>query len=80
MAHRPYPSRERALHQVERHVDEVGSITDVRLRTVTPFGHRLIGGADTAVEALSSSLAASFAKMLPTAQRPPVDEYRISTR
>jgi hypothetical protein len=76
--HRPYPNADRALRQISRHDDEVGPVTEAGPRAVTPFGQQLIDGTSAAVQALSSSLAVSFAKMLP--QQLPVDEYRLSTR
>lgn len=82
MTYRPYPSRDRALHQIDRHIDEVGPVTEAAPHAVTPFGQQLIDGTNAAVQAVGSSLAASFAKMRqpqPVAQ-PPVGEYRLSTR
>lgn len=78
MTYRPYPNIDRALRQLDRHIDEVGPITEAAPRAATPFGQQLIDGTSAAVQAVGSSLAASFAKMLP--QPPPVDEYRLSTR
>jgi hypothetical protein len=71
MAHHPYPSRDRALHQVDRHIDEVGPMVDGRPHAVTPFGQRLIDATEAAVQSLGRSL---------TNVQPPVDEYRLSTR
>ncbi|MFJ4925238.1 hypothetical protein [Streptomyces sp. NPDC088736] len=75
MAHRPYPSRDRALHQIDRHIDEIGPMIGGRPHAVTPFGQRLIDATDTAVQALGRSLAASMKNMQPS-----VDTYRLSSR
>ncbi len=80
-SHRPYPNRDRALRQIDRHIDEGRLMIMDDPHAVTPFGQRLIEGADAAALAVGSSLAASFAKMLPPVkQAPPVDTYRLSTR
>lgn len=83
MAHQPYPSRDRALHQIDRHIDEVGPMIGGRPHAVTPFGQSLIDGTNAASQAIGDALAGAFAKMVPAPQRGdeyPVDEYRLSTR
>lgn len=75
MAHRPYPSRDRALHQIDRHINEVGPLVDRRPHAVTLFGQRLIDATEAAVQSLGRSLAESM-----TSMHPPVDSYRLSSR
>ncbi|WP_435279158.1 hypothetical protein [Streptomyces sp. 1222.5] len=39
MSHRPYPSTDRALHQLDRHDDETGPLAEPR--TLSPIEQRL---------------------------------------
>lgn len=82
MTYRPYPNADRALRQIDRHIDEAGPITEAAPRAVTPFGQQLIDGTNAAVQAVGASLAASLAQMRrpQPVEQPPVGEYRLATR
>ncbi|MGW2048515.1 hypothetical protein ACWCPF_25535 [Streptomyces sp. NPDC001858] len=64
MSHRPYPNRERALRQLERHVDPAPAIPAPT--ALLQFGESMA----RMREGARRVLAAQFA----------VDEYRLSTR
>lgn len=63
MSHRPYPSVDRALRQLDRHDDETGP--HVEPRPMTPFERQLLEGAQAAVRSL-----APVGAMLRTAFQP----------
>jgi len=72
MAHRPRPSRERALRQVERHAFEVGPAFPARRLTL--LEQQLLDGTASVVTDIEP-LATTLHQVAPA-----VDEYRLSTR
>ncbi|MGW5284488.1 hypothetical protein ACWERI_34410 [Streptomyces collinus] len=72
MAHRPRPSRERALRQIERHAFEVGPAPPPR--RLTPVEQQLLDGTATAVTDIQPVTTALHQAA------PAVGEYRLSTR
>ncbi|MFC9280223.1 hypothetical protein [Streptomyces collinus] len=72
MAHRPRPSRERALRQIERHAFEVGPALPAW--QLTPLERQLLDGTATVVTDLKPVTTALHQAA------PAVGEYRLSTR
>ncbi|MEV6833517.1 hypothetical protein AB0N17_03130 [Streptomyces sp. NPDC051133] len=72
MGHRPHPSRQRALRQIERHTYELGPVAPPR--PLTDFEQQLLDGTATIVKAVAPMVTSL------TRSVPPVGEYRISTR
>ncbi|QHA02037.1 hypothetical protein GQF42_00415 [Streptomyces broussonetiae] len=72
MAHRPYPSRDRARKQLDRHCYELGPAPRRVLRHFQP---QLLNGTAAVVHRDVEPMAATLE---PGA--PPVDEYRLTTR
>ncbi|MFB7504664.1 MULTISPECIES: hypothetical protein [Streptomyces] len=72
MAHRPYPSRDRARKQLDRRCFEVGPA--VPSRPLTQFEWQLLDGTVTIVTTVEPMTAALHQIA------PPAGEYRLSTR
>ncbi|KOV64036.1 hypothetical protein [Streptomyces sp. MMG1121] len=72
MAHRPYPSRNRALKQLLRHASGAGAA--VTARPLSPFEKQLLDGTATVVRDIGP-LTASLRRV-----RPSADEYQVPTR
>ncbi|MFJ5644012.1 hypothetical protein [Streptomyces sp. NPDC093223] len=77
MGHRPYPNRERALKQFDRHIDEVGPM--LQPRPLTPLERQVAGNAGALLRAAQPSAALAMARLRAAFTRP-VGEYRLSTR
>lgn len=73
MTHRPYPSPDRARHQLDRHADETPPLTGrhAEPRQVTPFEQRLIDSATATAEALRPQLQAMGKSLLAAFQPRP---------
>ena len=80
MAHRPYPNVDRALKQVDRHIDEVGPI--LPRRPMTPFEANLFARVQMAGAAAGAAMAVTLKRAQPSGSdlAEAVDEYRLSTR
>jgi hypothetical protein len=63
MSHRPYPSVDRARHQLDRHDDETPPITE--RRPMTPMERTLAEYAAAAVRAAAPAVAAMAAAFQP---------------
>ena len=55
MAYRPYPSVDRARHQLDRHDDEAPPAAEPR--PVTPFERQMVEGAQAALKSASATVA-----------------------
>ena len=70
MTHRPYPSLDRARHQLDRHDDETPPYTAPR--PVSPFEQRLVDSAAAAAQALRPQMQALGKSLLAAFQPRPV--------
>ncbi|MEH0542982.1 hypothetical protein QA802_07835 [Streptomyces sp. B21-105] len=69
MTHRPYPSPDRALHQLARHDDETPPYTEPR--PLSPLERQLFEGAAAMVKAAQPGLTAVAANLLAAFQPRP---------
>ncbi|MGW5173086.1 hypothetical protein ACWERY_01805 [Streptomyces sp. NPDC004082] len=77
MPHRPYPNRDRALRQVDRHDDETPPIGTRPAVTLSRLTWNLAEVAQGSAAEAGAALSRAFANLR---VQPPVDEYRLSTR
>ena len=70
MSYRPYPNRDRALHQLDRHDDETPPLT--ARRPLFPHERLLVEGATAMVQAAAPGLA----KMADGFRRPESSEEK----
>ncbi|CUW31808.1 hypothetical protein [Streptomyces reticuli] len=80
MGYRPHPNRDRALKQIDRHIDEVGPALPPR--PMTALEGKLLARAQMAGAAAGAALAAALKLGQPSGSElvAAVDTYRLSTR
>jgi hypothetical protein len=80
MGYRPHPNRDRALRQIDRHIDEVGPM--VPRRPMTPFEENLFARVQMAGAAAGAAMAAAFKGAQPSGSdlAEAVGSYRLSMR
>ncbi|MEU9442901.1 hypothetical protein AB0D42_18650 [Streptomyces sp. NPDC048304] len=80
MGYRPHPNRERALKQLDRHIDEVGPI--LPRRPMTTFEENLFARVQMAGAAAGAAMAAATKRAQPSGRdlAEAIGTYRLSTR
>lgn len=80
MGYRPHPNRERAVKQIDRHIDEVGPALEPRPQA--PLQRGLFAGLQPSAAAAGAAMAANLKRAQPSGSGfvAALDTYRLSTR